>query len=91
MLGYLIFKIFLKIIESWSLWKVCHQHILKSIYYKAIKMYLDYKFFSNQNQLKDTFDVHHFKLSYAGNFRLHIKNKPSELCKEFVKEVLTLS
>ena len=54
-------------------------------------MYLDYKFFSNQNQLKDTFDVRHFKLSYAGNFRLHIKNKPSELCKEFVKEVLTLS
>ena len=34
---------------------------------KVIKKYLDYKFSSNQNQLKDTPDVHYFKLPYIGN------------------------
>ena len=34
---------------------------------KVIKKYLDYKFFSNQNQLKDTADVHYFKLPYIDN------------------------
>ena len=29
---------------------------------KVIKKYLDYKFSFNQNQLKDTSDVHYFKL-----------------------------
>ena len=52
---------------------------------KAIKSYLDYKFSSNQNQLKDTRDVHYFKLPYIGNFLHHIKNKLSKLCKEFCK------
>ena len=28
---------------------------------KVIKKYLDYKFSSNKNQLKDTSDVHYFK------------------------------
>ena len=41
---------------------------------KVIKKYLDYKFSSNQNQLKDTPDVHYFKLPYIGNL--------SEFCKE---------
>ena len=31
---------------------------------KVIKKYLDYKFSSNQNQLKGTPDVHYFKLPY---------------------------
>ena len=54
---------------------------------KVIKKYLDYKFFSsNRNQLKDTPDVHYFKLSYIGNLSHHIKNKLSKLCKEFCKE-----
>ena len=49
-------------------------------------MYLNYKFSSNQNQLKDKCDVHYFKLPYIGNFSHHIKNKLSKLCKEFYKE-----
>ena len=31
---------------------------------KVIKKYLDYKFPSNQNQLKDKSDVHYFKLPH---------------------------
>ena len=50
---------------------------------KVIKMYLDYKFSSNQSQLKDTPDVHYFKLTYIGNLSHHIKKKLSKLCKEF--------
>ena len=52
----------------------------------VIKKYLDYKFSCNQNQLKDKFEVHYFKLPYIGNFSHHIKNKLSKLCKEFCKE-----
>ena len=48
---------------------------------KAIKKYLNYMFPSNQNQLKDTSDVHYFKLPYIGNLSHHIKNKLSKLCK----------
>ena len=44
------------------------------------------KFSSNQNQLRDTFDVYYFKLPYIGNFLHHIKNKLSKLCKECCKE-----
>ena len=40
----------------------------------------------NQNQVKDTSDVHYFKLPYIGNFSHHIKNKLSKLCKDFCKE-----
>ena len=40
---------------------------------KVIKKYLDYKLSSNQNQLKDTPDVHYFKLPYIGNLSHHIK------------------
>ena len=53
---------------------------------KVIKKYLDYKFSSNQNQLKDKSDVHYFKLPYIGNLSHHIKNKLLKLCKEFCKE-----
>ena len=53
---------------------------------KVIRKYFDYKFSSNQNQLKDKSDVHYFKLPYIGNLSHHIKNKLSKLCKEFCKE-----
>ena len=49
---------------------------------KVIIKYLDYKFSSNQNQLKDTSDVHYFKLPYIGKLSHHIKNNFSKLCKE---------
>ena len=48
---------------------------------KVIKKYLDYKFSSNQNQLKDKSDIHYFKLPYIDNLSRHIKNKLSKLCK----------
>ena len=53
---------------------------------EVIKKYLDYKFSTNQNQLKDTSDVHYFKLPYIGNLSHHIKNKLSKFSKEFCKE-----
>ena len=53
---------------------------------KVIKNYLNYKFSSNQNQLKDKPDVLYLKLPYIGNLSHHIKNKLSKLCKEFCKE-----
>ena len=52
---------------------------------KVIKKYLDHKFSSNQNQLKDTPDVHYFKLS--SHFSQSIKNKFSKLCKEFCNNI----
>ena len=58
---------------------------------EVIKKYLDYNFSSNQNQLKDTLDVHYFQLSYIRNLSHHIKNKLSKLCKKFCKKNLTLS
>ena len=81
-----------------SNWKSFHKDIesiksnlIKKVYPpflidKVIKKYLNYKFFSNQNQLKDTSDVHYFKFPYIGNLSHHIKNKLSKLCKEFCKE-----
>ena len=53
---------------------------------KVIKEYLSYKFSSNENQVKDTSNVHYFKLPYVGNLSHHIKNKLSKLCKELSKE-----
>ena len=58
---------------------------------EIIKKYLNYKFSSNPNELKDTSDVYYFKLPYIGNLSYHIKNKLSKLCKEFCKNILTLS
>ena len=52
----------------------------------VIKKYLNYKFSSNQNQLKDISDVHYFKLPYIRNLLHHIKNKFWKLCKGFCKE-----
>ena len=54
---------------------------------KVIKKYLSYKFSSNENQVKDTSNVHYFKLPYIGNLSHHIKNKLSKLCKEFLKKM----
>ena len=54
--------------------------------YKVIEKYLDHRFSSTQNQLKDTSDVYYFKLPYIGNLSHHIKNKLLKLCKEFCKE-----
>ena len=53
---------------------------------KVIKKYLDYKFSSSPNQLKDKSGIHHFKLPYIGNLLHHIKNKISKICKDFCKE-----
>ena len=53
---------------------------------KVIKKYLDYKFSSNQNQLKDKSDNLYFKLPYIGNLLHHIKDRLSKLGKEFCKE-----
>ena len=52
----------------------------------VIKKYLNHKFSSNQNELKDTCDVYFFKLPYISNLLHHIKNKLSKLCKEFCKD-----
>ena len=51
-----------------------------------MKNCLDYKFSSNQNQLKYKSDVHYFKLPYIGKLSHHTKNKLSKLCNEFCKE-----
>ena len=48
---------------------------------KRITKYLNYKFSSNQNQLKDTTDVHLFKLASIGNLSHHIENNLPKLCK----------
>ena len=53
---------------------------------KVIKRYLDYKFSSNQNQLKDKCGVYYFKLPYIGNLSHYIKIKRPKLCKEFCKD-----
>ena len=66
-------------------------NLIKNVYSpflinKVIKKYLDHKFSSNQNHLKDTSNLYSFKLPYIGNFSHHIKNKLSKLSKEFCKE-----
>ena len=53
---------------------------------KVIEKYIDYEFSSNQNQLKNTSDVHDFKFPYIGSLSHHIENKLLKLCKEFCKE-----
>ena len=40
---------------------------------KVIKKYLEYKFSSNQNQLKDKSDVNYFKFPYISNLSHHTK------------------
>ena len=56
---------------------------------KVIKKYRNYKFSSNQNQLKGTSDVHYFKLPYIGNLSHHIKINFQNFAKSFVKKILT--
>ena len=46
---------------------------------KVIKKYLDHKFSSNQNQLKDTSNIYYFKIPYIGNLSHYIENKLSKL------------
>ena len=84
-----------KICNNWSCFHNDIENIISSLIKnayrsflidKVIKKYLDYKFSSYQNQLKDKSDVHFFKLPYIGNLSHHIKNKLSKLCKEFCKE-----
>ena len=58
---------------------------------KVIKKYLDYKFSSNQNQLKDKSDVHYFKLPYISKISNHIKINFRNFAKSFVKKFVTLS
>ena len=53
---------------------------------KVIKKYVNYKFSSYQNQLKDTFDIHYFIIPYVDNLSHQIKNKLLQLCKGFCKE-----
>ena len=57
---------------------------------KVIKKHLNYKFSCKQNQLKETSDVHYFRLPYISNLSHHNKNKLSKLCKEFCKENFTI-
>ena len=54
--------------------------------HKIITKYLNHKFSSNQNQLKDISNVYYLKLSYIGNLSHHIKSKLSKLFKEFYKK-----
>ena len=70
-------------------------NLIKSAYLpfliaKVMKKYHSYKFSINQNCLKDTSEVHYFKLLYIGNLSHHIKNKLSKLCNEFCKETFNI-
>ena len=59
---------------------------------KVIKKYLNCKFSSNQNQLKNTFDVHYFKYHISATCRTILKIiEFQNFAKSFVKKILTLS
>ena len=58
---------------------------------KVIQKYLDHKFASNQNQLKDTSDVYYLKLPYIGNLHTELKLNFWNFAKNFVTKILTLS
>ena len=73
---------------------LCKNAYLPFLIDKVIKKYINYKFSSNQNQLKDTKtlkDVHYFKLPYIGNLSQYIKNKLSKVWKEFCKENVNIN
>ena len=94
LIKYLIDRSF-KICNNWSSF---HNHtesiksnLIRNVYPpflidKAIKKYLDYKFPSSQNQLKDKSDVHYFKLPYIENLSHHIKINLSKISKQFCEE-----
>ena len=50
---------------------------------EVIKTYPNHKFYSNQNQLKDTSDVYYFKLAYISSLSHNIKNNLAKFCKDF--------
>ena len=54
--------------------------------HKVIKKYLDDKFCSNKNELKDASVIYYFKLPYIDNLLHYVKSKLSRLCKEFCQE-----
>ena len=58
---------------------------------KVIKKYLNHKFFSNQNQLKDKSDIYYFKLPLSATFRTILKINFCNFAQNFVKKILTLS
>ena len=58
---------------------------------KVIKKYLEYRFSSDQNKLKDKSDIHHFKLPYIGNLHTISKINLQNFANSFVKNILTLS
>ena len=85
----------LKICKNWKFFRKgienINSNLIKNAYPpflidKVNKKYLDYKFSSNQNQLKDKSDTDYFKLPCIGNLSHHIKVKILKLCKEFCKE-----
>ena len=61
-------------------------HIRHSLSIKSVKSISIISFYSNQNQLNGTSDVHYLKSPYIGNLSRHIKNNLSKLCKYFFKE-----
>ena len=65
--------------------------LIKCLIDRSFKIYLDHRFSSSKNQLKDTSDVYYFKLPYIGNLSHHIKNKLLKLCKEFCKESFNIN
>ena len=59
------------------------------IHHSSFKKYPDYKFPSNQNQLKDKSDFHYIKLPYRQSFTPY-QSENSKLFKEFCKENLDI-
>ena len=90
-----------KICNNWSSFhndiESIKSSLIKNVYLsflidKVIEKYLNYKFSSNQSQLKDTSDVHYFKFTHIGNLLHHIKNKNFwNFAKSFIKKILTLT
>ena len=58
---------------------------------KVIKKYLNYKFCNNQNQLKDTFEIHYLNYNISATFHTLSKINFWNFAKSFVKRILTLS
>ena len=91
---------FLKISNNWNSFhddiEIIKSNLIKNAYPpflidEVIKKYLNYKFSSNQNPLKDTSSFHYFKLPYIDNLSHHIKNKLLKLYKEFCKENVSIT
>ena len=84
-----------KICNNWNSFhndiESVNSNLIKNVYapfliHIIIKKYLNYKFSSNQNQLKGTSDVTYLKLPDIGNLSHNVNNKVSKLCKEFCQE-----